>query len=185
MSTADAQLWDEVAALVSHAHAPHAAVAENLARIFGISPVDYDAVREGTEEHLVRSANTLRDDLNDKAMAIHLQRVVGSFVGSAYGAAQFYGTKLTQAKDLTMASQNDDRDEDRTAIYGFESKAERARAFAAEMGLQAFALMATAEGAVSAYAQITGDEWKPYEPPAAPSASTSRQSAAAQIGAFG
>ena len=122
---------------------------------------------------------------SDKAMAIHLQRVVGSFVGSAYGAAQFYGTKLTQAKDLTMASQNDDRDEDRTAIYGFEGKAERARAFAAEMGLQAFALMATAEGAVSAYAQITGDEWKPYEPPAAPSASTSRQSAAAQIGAFG
>ena len=164
---------------------PHAAVADNLARVFGISPVDYAAVREGTEEHLVRTANTLRDDLNDKAMAIHLQRVVGSFVGSAYGAAQFYGTKLTQAKDLTMASQNDDRDEDRTAIYGFESKAERARAFAAEMGLQAFALMATAEGAVSAYAQITGDEWKPYEPPAAPSASTSRQSAAAQIGAFG
>ena len=67
----------------------------------------------------------------------------------------------------------------------FDQIAAAYRAFAAEMGLQAFALMATAEGAVSAYAQITGDEWKPYEPPAAPSASTSRQSAAAQIGAFG
>ena len=166
-------------------HAPHAALAENLVRTFGLDPVDYDTIRTATEDHIARSTEALRPALNDKAMAIHLQRVVGSFVGSAYGAAQFYGTKLTQAKDLTMASQNDDRDEDRTAIYGFESKAERARAFAAEMGLQAFALMATAEGAVSAYAQITGDEWKPYEPPAAPSASTSRQSAAAQIGAFG
>ena len=35
------------------------------------------------------------------------------------------------------------------------SKAERARIFAAEMGLQAHALMAAAEGAVSAYAHIT------------------------------
>jgi hypothetical protein len=167
------------------AHAPHAALAENLVRTFGLDPVDYDAIRVATEDHVARSAEALQPSLNDKAMAIHLQRVVGSFVGSAYGAAQFYGTKVTQAKDLTMASQNDDRDEDRTAVYGFEGNAERARAFAAEMGLQAFALMATAEGAVSAYAQITGDEWKPYEPPAALSASTSRQSAAAQIGAFG
>jgi hypothetical protein len=167
------------------AHAPHGALVENLVRAFGLDQVDYDAIREATEEHVARSAQVLQPSLNDKAMVIHLQRVVGSFVSSAYGAAQFYGTKVTQAKDLTMASQNDDRDEDRSAVYGFESKAERARSFAAEMGLQAFALMAAAEGAVSAYAQITGDDWKPYEQPAAPSASTSRQSAAAQINAFG
>jgi len=30
MSTADAQLWDEVAALVAHAHAPHAAAIDAL-----------------------------------------------------------------------------------------------------------------------------------------------------------
>ena len=167
------------------AHAPNAAVAENLARIFGISPVDYAAVREGTEEHLVRSANTLRDDLNDKAMAIHLQRIVGAFVSSAHGAATFYGTKVTAARDLTAKGANDDRDEDRDGPSGFESKAERARQFAAEMGLQAFALMAAAEGAVHAYAHITGDDWKPYEPPIAPGAGISRQSADAQLGAFG
>jgi hypothetical protein len=45
--------------------------------------------------------------------------------------------------------------------------------------------MAAAEGAVHAYAHITGDEWKPYEPPATPGASISRQSADAQLGAFG
>jgi hypothetical protein len=166
------------------AHAPHAGLAENLSRTFGIDPVDYAAVREGTEENVVRSANVLRDDLNDKAMEIHLQRIVGAFVGSAHGAATFYQSKVTTAKDLTMASQNDDRDEDRDGVSGFESKAERARQFAAEMGLQAYALMAAAEGAVHAYAHITGGDWKPYEPPVAAS-STSRRSAAEQMAAFG
>jgi hypothetical protein len=167
------------------AHAPHAGLAENLSRTFGIDPVDYAAVREGTEENVVRSANVLRDDLNDKAMEIHLQRIVGAFVSSAHGAATFYQSKVTTAKDLTMASQNDDRDEDRDGVSGFESKAERARQFAAEMGLQAYALMAAAEGAVHAYAHITGEDWKPYEPPVAASSSTSRRSAAEQMAAFG
>jgi len=167
------------------AQAPHAGLAENLSRTFGIDPVDYAAILEATEENIGLSAKALQPTLNDKAMEIHLQRVVGSFVSSAYGAATFYGTKVTQAKDLTMKSQNDDRDEDRGGVSGFESKAERARQFAAEMGLQAYALMAAAEGAVSAYAHITGEDWKPYEAPAAPASSTSRQSAEAQMAAFG
>ena len=167
------------------AYAPHAGLAENLSRTFGIDPVDYAAILEATEENIGLSAKALQPTLNDKAMEIHLQRVVGSFVSSAYGAATFYGTKVTQAKDLTMKSQNDDRDEDRGGVSGFESKAERARQFAAEMGLQAYALMAAAEGAVSAYAHITGEDWKPYEAPAAPASSTSRQSAEAQMAAFG
>jgi hypothetical protein len=167
------------------AHAPHAALAENLSRIFAIDPVDYAAIREGTEEFVVRSANLLCDNLNDKAMEIHLQRVVGSYVGSAYGAAQFYGSKVSQARDLTMASQNEDRDEDRGGVAGSESRADRARRFAAEMGLQAFALMAAAEGAVHAYAAVTGSDWKPYEPPSSPAVTTARQSAAAELAAFG
>ena len=56
-------------------------------------------------------------------MKIHLQRVVGSFVGSAHGAAQFYGGKVTQARDLTSKLANHDRDEDREGVYGFESRA--------------------------------------------------------------
>jgi hypothetical protein len=167
------------------AHAPHAGLAENLSRTFGLDPVDHAAIREGTEELVVRGANLLRDNLNDKAMEIHLQRVVGSYVGSAHGAALFYGTKVTQARDLTMASQNDDRDEDRGGIAGFESKADRARLFAAEMGLQAYALLAAAEGAVHAYAAIVGNDWKPYEPPSNPAGATARQSAATELAAFG
>jgi hypothetical protein len=167
------------------AHAPHASLAENLSRTFGIDPVDYAAILEATEENIGTSAKALQGTLNDKAMEMHLQRVVGSFVSSAYGAASFYGTKVTAAKDLTMKSQNDDRDEDRAGVSGYESKAERARQFAAEMGLQAYALMAAAEGAVSAYAHVTGETWKPYEAPVAASTSTSRQSAQAQMAAFG
>ena len=71
---------------------------------------------------MVRSANVLRDDLNDKAMEIHLQRIVGAFVSSAYGAATFYQSKVTTARDLTMASQNDDRDEDRTGSPGSRAR---------------------------------------------------------------
>ena len=104
-------------------------------------------------------------------------------MGSAHGATQFYGTKVTQARDLTVASQNDDRDEDRGG--GFESKAQRARLFAAEMGLQAYALMAAAEGAISAYAHITGADWKPYERDPESAAGIGRQSAAAELAAFG
>jgi hypothetical protein len=167
------------------AHAPHAGLAENLSRTFGIDLVDYAAIREGTEENVVRSANVLRDDLNDKAMEIHLQRIVGAFVSSAHGAVTFYQTKVTAARDLTVASQNDDRDEDRTGVAGFESKADRARQFAAAMGLQAYALTAAAEGAVHAYAHITGEDWKPYEAPVSVTSSTSRKSAAEEMAALG
>ena len=53
------------------------------------------------------------------------------------------------------------------------------------MGLQAYALMAAAEGAVHAYAHITGGDWKPYEPPVAASSNTSRRSVVEQMAAFG
>lgn len=167
------------------AHAPHSGLAENVARTFGLNPVDYAAIRDSTEEHVALSAKALESALNEKAMQIHLQRIVGAYVSSAYGAAQFYGTKVSDARRLTMASENDDRDEDRGAVAGFESKGERARPFAAEMGLQSFALLAAAEGAVSAYAHITGDDWKPYEGPSTPASNVQRRSAQAEMDAFG
>ena len=121
-------------------------------------------------DQLTRSAEVFGTALNEKALQIHLQRIVGSFVGSAYGAAQFYGTKKSAAMELTSRLLNDDRDEDRDGPSGFESKAERARLFAAEMALQSFALLAAAEGAVAAYAEVTGETWKPYEAPTPPAA---------------
>jgi hypothetical protein len=111
----------------------------------------------------------------------------GRSCGSAFGAAQFYGTKKSAAMELTsklLNDERDERDEDREGPAGFESKAERARLFAAEMALQAFALMAAAEGAIAAYAEITGEDWKPYEAPAAQAASVSRKSASVEMAAF-
>jgi len=163
--------------------APHQALTNNIARTFGLEPVDYDGIRDATKAHIAHAANAFGTALNERALQIHLQRVTGSFVGSAFGAAQFYGTKMSAAMDLTSKLQND-RDEDREGPSGFESKAERARLFAAEMALQSFALMAAAEGAISAYADITGDDWKPYEASTPAAASVSRKSATVEMAAF-
>jgi hypothetical protein len=164
--------------------APHQGLADNLVRTFGLEPVDYDAIRDATGDHIASAAKAFGTALNEKALQIHLQRIAGAFVSSAFGAAQFYGTKKSAAMDLTSKLLNDERDEDRDGPSGFESKAERARLFAAEMALQSFALMAAAEGALAAYADVTGEEWKPYEAPAAPSASVARRSASAEMAAF-
>ena len=166
-------------------HAPHDGLASNLARTFGLDEVDYAATRESTEEHVALGAKALKGALNDKAMQIHLQRIVSAYVSSAYGAAQFYTNKLTEARQATMASENDSRDEDRDGVAGFESKADRARMFAAQMGLQSFALLAAADGAVSAYAHVTGEAWKPYEAPQQAAATVQRRSAKAEMDAFG
>jgi len=164
--------------------APHQGLTDNLVRTFGLEPVDYDGIRDTTQEHMTRAAQTFGTALNEKALQIHLQRIAGAYISSAFGAAQFYGTKKSTAMELTSKLLNDERDEDRDGPAGFESKAERARLFAAEMALQSFALLAAAEGAIAAYADITGETWKPYEAPTPPAATVSRQSAAAELAAF-
>jgi hypothetical protein len=164
--------------------APNQGLADSLVRTFGLDPVDYDGIRDATGENITRAAQAFGTALNEKALQIHLQRITGAFVSSAFGAAQFYGAKKSAAMDLTSKLLNDDRDEDREGPSGFESKAGRARLFAAEMALQSFALMAAAQGAVAAYAEITGEDWKPYLAPTAPAASVARKSAAVEMSAF-
>ena len=101
----------------------------------------------------------------------------------ANSAALFYGSKKSDAMALHTRLLNDARDEDRDGAAGFESRAARAAAFAAEMGLQASALYAAAEGAVSAFAHVTGDDWKPYES-AQPAATVEQKSTAAMMAAL-
>jgi hypothetical protein len=164
---------------------PTAGQADRLSTAFGLEPVDFDEIREATEEQIGLSAKTLSPTVNDTAMRIHLQRIVGAFVGSAHGAATFYSSKVTIARELTMKLTSEDRDEDRDGVSGFETRAGRAREFAAQAGLTAFALYATATGAVHAFREITGEEWKPYEAPVAPSRNVSAQAAAAEMEALG
>ena len=82
------------------AHAPSHGLVGRRCSTFGLDPVDYEGIREATKEQISLSAEALQPTVNETAMKIHLQRVVGSFVGSAHGAAQFYGGKVTQARDL-------------------------------------------------------------------------------------
>ena len=164
--------------------APGSQLVENLVRTFGLEPVDFDGIRDALGAQIQASGAVLGEALNKRALQIHLQRIVGAHVASAYAAAQFYGTKLSAAKDLTTRLGNDDRDEDRGGPSGFEDKAARARHFAAEMALQCYALRAAAEGAVLAYAEVTGETWKAYEAPLPVSAGISRRGAAVEMAAF-
>ena len=98
--------------------APHQGLTDNLVRTFGLEPVDYDTIRDATGEHLARTAKAFGTALNERALQIHLQRITGAFVGSAFGAAQFYGIKKSAAMELTSKLLNDDRDEDREGPAG-------------------------------------------------------------------
>ncbi len=165
--------------------APTATQAAAISTRFALDPVDFDHIRETTEEQMALSAKALSVHLNETALRIHLQRLVAAFVTSAHGAATFYSAKVTTARDLTMKLANEDRDEDRDGVLGFDTRAARARDFAAQAGLTAFSLLAAATGAVHAYSELTGEEWKPYEAPAAPARSVTRQAASAELDAFG
>ncbi|CAN7670186.1 hypothetical protein LJR255_005269 [Pararhizobium sp. LjRoot255] len=148
--------------MVRHA-CPDTAQAHRISESFGLALIDSDGIRELHRGQLIVSAEALKDGLAEKAMQIHMQRMVGSFVGSAYGAGQFYSRSVTVARDLTTKLSNDHRDEDLEGPVGFDSIAQRKREFAADMALQAHVLRMAAEGAVSAYEDITGETWKPYE----------------------
>ncbi|MEO8715409.1 MAG: hypothetical protein ABI369_10380 [Acetobacteraceae bacterium] len=141
--------------------------AEQMSETFALEPVDVAGIREHLEEHVVAMSNELTDNLNEKAMQVFLQRIVGAYVGAAFSAANYYRTKQSEARAMFTSLHNDDRDEDREGVYGFEPRAERAAGFAAKLGLQAVALFAAAQGAAYAYAHVIGEEWKAYDPPAA------------------
>lgn len=142
---------------------PDAAQATLIAESFGLPVLDSDGIRELHERMIVETAEALGEGLGERAMQIHLQRIVGAYVGSAHGAGQFYSRAVTEARDLTAKAANDVRDEDLDGPVGFDSTAQRKREFAADMGVQAHALRMAAEGAVAAYEQVVGERWKPFE----------------------
>ncbi|WCK80211.1 hypothetical protein G6L39_025945 (plasmid) [Agrobacterium fabrum] len=170
--------------MVRHA-CPDTVQALRISESFGLALIDSDGIRALHRGQLIESADALKDGLAEKAMQIHMQRIVGSFVGSAYGAGQFYSRAVTEARDLTTKLSNDTRDEDLDGPVGFDSRAQRKREFAADMGLQAHVLRMAAEGAVSAYEDITGETWKPYERTVEqPANSVDQKAATAQMAAF-
>ncbi len=165
---------------------PDATQAALIAESFGSPVIDSDGIRELHERMIVETAEALGEGLSERAMQIHLQRIVGSYVGSAHGAGQFYSRAVTEARDLTAKAANDLRDEDLDGPVGFESAARRKREFAADMGIQAHALRMAAEGAVAAYEHVVGEKWKPFERPVEnPGHSLDRKAAEMQMAALG
>jgi len=143
--------------------APSATQAQKIAENFGLEPVDGDGIKLLHHDLLVETADALKDHLNERALEIHLQRLVAAFVGSAHSSSQFYSRAVTDARDATSRLANDDRDEDRDGPVGFDSRGQRKREFAADAALQAFTLAMAAEGAASAFEHIIGNTWKPFE----------------------
>jgi hypothetical protein len=165
---------------------PDAAMAEQIAEAFGLAVLDSDGIRDLHERMIVETADALSEGLGERAMQIHLQRIVGSYVGSAHGAGQFYSRAVTEAKDATSRLANDIRDEDLDGPVGFDSIAQRKREFAADMCLQSHALRMAAEGVVAAYEQVVGEKWKPFERAVEnPGQTVDRKAVELQMAAFG
>jgi hypothetical protein len=164
---------------------PDSVQATRISESFGLTVLDSDGIRTLHQRITTDGAEALREGLSDKAMQIHFQRIVGAYVGSAHGAGQFYSKAVTEARDATSKLANDTRDEDMDGPAGFDSKAQRKREFAADMGLQAHALRCAAEGAVVAYEQVIGETWKPYDrQPEVAGSTIDRKAAAHQMSAF-
>lgn len=165
---------------------PDAAQATLIAESFGLPTLDSDGIRDTHRTMIVGTADALSDGLGERAMQIHLQRIVGAYVGSAHGAGQFYSRAVSEARDVTAKLANEMRDEDVDGPVGFDGTAQRKREFAAEMALQSHALRMAAEGAVAAYEEIIGERWKPFERPVDTTGqSVDRRAAELQMAAFG
>ena len=104
---------------------PDAAQALMIAESFGSPVLDSDGIRDLHERMIVETAEALGEGLGERAMQIHLQRIVGAYVGSAHGAGQFYSRAVTEARDATAKVANDTRDEDLDGTVGFDSAAQR------------------------------------------------------------
>ncbi len=156
-------------------------VVNKILSVFHVEPVPVAEIREMVEEHLAKQAEAM--NMGEKGTQMTLGRIVGAYVGAAYGAALTYDGRRRTAREMT-SKMNEYRDEDRDGPSGFESRVEQAQEFAAMLAMQAVAAIAAAEGACSAYEHITGDIWKPYVPATPASAAIGRQAATARMSAF-
>lgn len=165
---------------------PDASQATLISESFGLPVLDSDGIRVLHEKLIIETADALHEGLGERAMQIHLQRIVGAFVGSAHGAGQFYSRAVTEARDATAKVANDTRNEDLDGPVGFDSAAQRKREFAADMGVQSHALRMAAEGAAAAYEHVVGEKWKPFERAVEnPGQTVDRKAAELQMAALG
>ena len=71
----------------SPAACPDAAQATLISESFGLPLLDGEGIRDLHASLLTETAVAMKDGVGDRAMQIHLQRIVGAYVGSAHRAA--------------------------------------------------------------------------------------------------
>ena len=91
---------------------PSEGVINRIAVAFGLDAVNYDAVREATEEAIAGMSKALCPYMNEKALEMYLQRVVGAHVGLAHGADGFYDSRAEAARNLSSVMRNETRNAD-------------------------------------------------------------------------
>lgn len=161
-----AQLRKGVSLEIVRLACPDSAQASVISESFGLPVID--SIRDLHHKTIVDTAESLNQGLGDRAMQIHLQRIVGS----AHGAGQFYSRAVSEARDATANSANDARDEDLDCPVGSDSNARRKRKFAAE-------------GVVTAYEEVVGEAWKPFQRQAEnPGQTVDRKAAEMQMAAL-
>ena len=169
--------------------APDTAMAEKIGATFGLDVPDCETLADATQEHLVALAETVGEAMGEKGLKIWADRIVGGFVGAAHGAARFYEDKAEAAREMSNRLRENHRDEDRDeyegrSYSGFETKAQFARRFAAEMAMQSYAALSAAEGAVTAYRHVIGAEWVAYNGEPKDARPLDERAAAAELDAF-
>ena len=102
-------------------------------------------------------ADRIADTMSEIGLRVFLQRLVAGFVDSACRTSELYDAKVAEARRANAKLHCEERDEDLPGVAGFDSRAQRTREFAAQLAMQATALLAAAEGAVQAFEQLTGD----------------------------
>jgi len=158
--------------------------ATSISNAYALDLPDFDRIGDRHSAVVNASAEAFNGALNERALEMHCQRLVGVFVSAAVNAGRFWSEKVSEASRLITSLQNMDRDEDQDGIAGYETKAERALQFAADMGLQSYAMLAAAEGAIIAYKELIGSDWKAYIAPVEGPATTERRSLAEQLAAI-
>ncbi|GBQ34119.1 hypothetical protein HLH34_18885 [Gluconacetobacter azotocaptans] len=164
--------------------APTIGQVAKMVEFFALKDLHAPTIREATVNAITSAARALQECMNALGLKIYLHRVVDGYVRAAYGAAQHYDQKANEARDLSSPFANQHRDEDRMGIDGQENEAGKARATAAQAGVNAFAALVAAQGAVTAYVFMTGDEWRPYSRSVAPGRSVARRAAAEELSCF-
>ena len=156
-----------------------------LEDMFGLAVPDAAELREKAEE-AIGSLGTLLVAAHgaggEVGTSMSLQGYVEAFVVRACLACEMADAKASNIR-REVSKFNAQRDEDRDGPSGFPSFLDNMMEFGARLALQGFVAHYLAEGAVSAFAHVTGEEWKPRTRKAA-SAPLDQQAAAARLSAF-